>query len=148
MNCWSENSSAPSSSRIQHMRHAPFPKIKKVLIPPWGNKDRNGIFLRYHLDCRRSGRSAQCQHTVCPVTGANRKKILRRKPVPSALGGPFAAPLFTPLSAPGALCGCACSFISASAVCIDELPILNTSMRDLSSPLRKYFFRGGQTFRP
>ena len=138
MNCWSENSSAPSSSRIQHMRHAPFPKIKKVLIPPWGNKDRNGIFLRYHLDCRRSGRSVQCQHTVCPVTGANRQKILRRKPVPSALGGPFAAPLFTPLSAPGALCGCAFGVISASLVFAVSLGILNTESVGLSST----FFAG------
>ena len=31
-------------------------------------------------------------------------------PFPSALGGPFAAPLFAPLSAAGTLCGCAAQF--------------------------------------
>ena len=47
----------------------------------------------------KNGHSRLCQHTACPVTGATRQKILRRSPVPSALGGPFAAPLFTPFSA-------------------------------------------------
>jgi len=47
---------------------------------------------------------------------ANRQKILRLPPVPPALDGPFAAPLFAPLSAPGTLCGCAGSFTSVSTV--------------------------------
>ena len=37
-------------------------------------------------------------------------------PFPSALCGPFAVPLFAPIPAPGALCGCADSFTSASTV--------------------------------
>ena len=36
-----------------------------------------------------------------PVTLAMRQKILRISPFPPALGGPFAAPLFAPLSAMG-----------------------------------------------
>ena len=44
-------------------------------------------------------RSPRCQHTGCPVTQATRQKILRKFPFPSALGGPFAAPLFALLSA-------------------------------------------------
>ena len=34
-----------------------------------------------------------------PLTQALRQQILRVTPFPSALGGPFAAPLFAPLSA-------------------------------------------------
>ena len=46
-----------------------------------------------------SDRSARCQHTGCPLTLAMRQMILRHLPVLSALGGPFADPLFAPLSA-------------------------------------------------
>ena len=46
-----------------------------------------------------SCRSARCQHTGCPLTLAMRQTILRLAPVLSALGGPFADPLFAPLSA-------------------------------------------------
>jgi len=45
-----------------------------------------------------------------PLTQAIRQQILRIAPFPSALGGPFAAPLFAPLSAAGTLCGCAAQF--------------------------------------
>ena len=34
------------------------------------------------------------------------------RPFPTALCGPFAAPLFAPLSAPGTLCGCALQLYS------------------------------------
>ena len=57
-------------------------------------------------------RSARCQHTGCPLTLAMRQKILRENPVPTALSGPFAAPLFAPLSATGTLCGCALQLYS------------------------------------
>ena len=56
-------------------------------------------FLRYHLACRFRGRLCRCKHTAGPVTLAMRQKILRMTPVPPALSGPFAAPLFAPLSA-------------------------------------------------
>ncbi|MDD7674715.1 MAG: hypothetical protein PUJ12_08085, partial [Oscillospiraceae bacterium] len=36
---------------------------------------------------------------ACPITPALRQKILGGFPFPSALSGPFAAPLFAPLSA-------------------------------------------------
>ena len=47
----------------------------------------------------KTATSVRCQHTGCPVTQATRQKILGGLPFPSALGGPFAAPLFAPLSA-------------------------------------------------
>ena len=47
----------------------------------------------------RPGHSPRCQHTGCPITQATRQKILGENPFPSALGGPFAAPLFALLSA-------------------------------------------------
>ena len=47
----------------------------------------------------RPGHSPRCQHTGCPITQATRQKILGERPFPSALGGPFAAPLFALLSA-------------------------------------------------
>lgn len=58
------------------------------------------MFLRYHLDCRlKTTASCECQYIRCPVTLALRQKILRLTPVPPALDGPFAAPLFALLSA-------------------------------------------------
>ena len=83
-------------------------QIKKPLFPMGTRTEK--IFLRYHLVCRKSGHSARCQHTVCPLTLALRQKILWKNPFPPALSGPFAAPLFAPLSAPGTLCGCALQF--------------------------------------
>ena len=41
------------------------------------------------------------QHAACPVTLAMRQKILKPTLFPSALGGPFAAPLLASLSAVG-----------------------------------------------
>ena len=78
--------------------HKVFLPIKNAPAPPKGTRTER-TFLRYHLACRKTGHSARCQHTGCPITQATRQKILRRKPFPSALGGPFAAPLFAPLSA-------------------------------------------------
>ena len=75
-------------------------------LPLRGARTGN-TYLRYHLACRFPGRSLRRQHAVCPLTLAMRRKILRFSPVLPALCGPFAAPLFAPLSAPGTLCGCA-----------------------------------------
>ena len=97
-------SATPSSAGV--LLHSMTSKIKKSSLPLRGARTGN-TNLRYHLACRRSGRSSRCQHIVCPLTLAMRQKILRRVPVPPALNGPFAAPLFAPLSAPGTLCGCA-----------------------------------------
>ena len=78
--------------------HKIFLPIKNAPAPAMGTRTEN-TFLRYHLVCRKSGHSTRCQHTGCPVTQAMRQKILGVSPFPSALGGPFAAPLFAPLSA-------------------------------------------------
>ena len=48
---------------------------KKVLVP-LREQGQKRQFLRYHLVCRKYGRSARCQHTVCPLTLALRQKIL------------------------------------------------------------------------
>ena len=87
----------------RHRRSVRFigfpPKNKNALIPPKGNKDRK--YISAVPPCLQGSpcRSSRCQHTGCPVTQATRQKILRISPFPSALGGPFAAPLFAPLSA-------------------------------------------------
>ena len=70
-----------------------------------------------------------------PLTQAIRQRILRI-PFPRALGGPFAAPLFAPISAPGTLCGCAGSFTSASLVSYGF-----TSLNYISVRLSRTFFR-------
>ena len=83
---------------------------QKSPCSPKGTRTEN-TFLRYHLVCRKIRPPLQrCQHTVCPLTLALRQKILWVTPFPPALGGPFTAPLFAPLSAPGTLCGCALQF--------------------------------------
>ena len=64
-----------------------------------GNKDRKYTFCGTTLFAAKCSRSARCQHTGCPLTLALRRKILRKIPVPLALGGPFAGPLFALLSA-------------------------------------------------
>ena len=58
----------------------------------------------------KSGHSVTVPTHRLPLTQAIRQQILRLSPFPSALGGPFAAPLFAPLSAAGTLCGCAAQF--------------------------------------
>ena len=88
----------PSSAGSIHWAFLLSVSNKKVLVPrrEQGQKKQ---FLRYHLVCRKSDRSSRRQHAVCPVTLAMRQKILWYTPFPSALGGPFAAPLFALLSA-------------------------------------------------
>ena len=84
---------------------------KKVLVP-LREQGQKIHFCGTTLFAGYSDRSARCQHTGCPLTLAMRQKILRPKPVPTALGGPFAAPLFAPFSATGTLCGCAAQLYS------------------------------------
>ena len=84
-------------------------KKKNAPAPPRGTRTEN-TFLRYHLVCRFPDHSATVPTHRLPLTQAIRQQILREHPFPSALGGPFAAPLFAPLSAAGTLCGCAAQF--------------------------------------
>ena len=73
----------------------------------------------------KSAASKRCQHTVCPLTLALRQKILWKIPFPPALGGPFTASLFAPLSAPGTLCGCALQFyFRFNGFCIQVMPVI------------------------
>ena len=107
---------------------------RKCTHSPMGNKDRR-YFLRYHLVCRDSGHLTTAPTRRLPLTQAIRQKILRDFPVPFALGGPFAAPLFAPISASGTLCGCAGSFTSASLVSYGFLTLNYRSV-----PLSRTFF--------
>ena len=66
-----------------------------------GNKDRKYNFCGTTLFAGKNRPLCRRQHAVCPVTLAMRQQILRIPPVPSTLGGPFAAPLFASLSALG-----------------------------------------------
>ena len=69
-----------------YMRHFSFPKVIKKPLFPLGGTRTEKQFLRYHLVCRKSDRSARRQHAVCPLTLAMRQKILRSThfPLPSA----------------------------------------------------------------
>ena len=131
-------SAAPSSAGKIHT-HASFSKHKKCPYSPvWGARTGKTNILRYHLACRFRGHLCRCKHTAGPVTLAMRQKILGKKPFPPALSGPFAAPLFTPFPATGALCGCAHDVISASTVYNGiSLSVLNNTFARLSSPFLK-----------
>ena len=63
-----------------------------------GNKDRMNI-LRYHLVCRRSDHLMQMPTHPLPSNAGNASEDTRDEPFPPALDGPFANPLFAPLSA-------------------------------------------------
>ena len=67
-------------------------------LPLIGNKDRMNI-LRYHLVCRRSDHLMQMPTHPLPNNAGNASEDTRDEPVPPALDGPFANPLFAPLSA-------------------------------------------------
>ena len=102
---------SPSSPWIFHS--VSLLKIKKVLVPPMGNKDRNNKFCGTTLFAEKIRPLSTVPTHRLPHNAGTASKDTR-KSVLSALGGPFAAPLFAPLSAPGTLCGCAYSFTSAS----------------------------------
>ena len=79
--------------------------MKKVLAPPKGSKDRKDNFCGTTLLAVYNGRLITMPTHRLPHNAGNASEILRPKPVPPALCGPFAAPLHAPLSAPGTLCG-------------------------------------------
>ena len=97
----------------RHRRSVRFikkpPKIKMPLLPQW-EQGQKIHFCGTTLFAGNSGRSVTVPTHRLPLTQVLRQQILRRSPFPSALGGPFAAPLFAPLSAAGTLCGCAAQF--------------------------------------
>lgn len=94
-------------------------EIKKSLPPRLGKQGQDFSCL-CHLACRIFGRLMPVPAHRLPGNGGKSSEDTKAALVPSALGGPFAAPLFTPLPPTGALCGCACSVISASWVCISD----------------------------
>ena len=67
-------------------------------FPIIGNKDRIDI-LRYHLVCRRSDHLNRMPTHPLPDNAGIASEDTWDKPVPPALGGPFANPLFAPLPA-------------------------------------------------
>ena len=71
---------------------------KKVLVPlrEQGQKIQ---FLRYHLACRFPRPLTPMPTHRLPHNAGKASKDTQAQPFPSALGGPFAAPLFAPLSA-------------------------------------------------
>ena len=90
---------SPSSpGKLLHHSHSSLRK-QKVLVPLRGTRTEKTISAVPPCLPEKSDRSARCQHTGCPLTLAMRQKILRMNPVLPALSGPFAAPLFAPLSA-------------------------------------------------
>ena len=88
---WKEWSVPPSFSGV--LFHSMTSKIKKSSLPLRGARTGN-TNLRYHLACRRSGRSSRCQHTGCPLTLAMRQKILRAKPCSHCPLRPICCPAF------------------------------------------------------
>ena len=105
--------------RRRHRRSVRFIKnlpIKNAPAPPWGTRTEN-TFLRYHLVCRKIRPLCNGANTPSALNAGTTSSDTRGDcPFPPALGGPFAAPLFAPISASGTLCGCADSFTSASLV--------------------------------
>ena len=93
-------------------------QIKKPSFPMGTRTEKT--FLRYHLVCRKSGHSARCQHTVCPLTLALRQKILWKIhfPLPSAA---HLLPRFSLRSQlPELSVDAHCSFTSASMVLVSS----------------------------
>ena len=88
-------------------------EIKKSLPPRLGKQGQDFSCL-CHLACCFCSRLMTVPAHRLPGNGGKSSEDTEATLVPSALGGPFAAPLFAPLSAPGTLCGCANSVISAS----------------------------------
>jgi len=88
---------SPSFAR-KFLGHGTYLQNKKSLFPygEQGQKINSAV-----PPCLREKpvTSVRCQHTGCPLTLAMRQSILRLTSVLSALGGPFADPLFAPLSA-------------------------------------------------
>ena len=73
-------------------------KNEKVLVP-LREQGQKRHFCGTTLFAGNPTASLRRQHAACPLTLAMRQKILGANPFPPALRGPFAAPLFAPLSA-------------------------------------------------
>ena len=71
--------------------------MKKVLVPP-GNKDRI-LTLRYHLVYRETRSLMTMPTHRLPHNAGKASDDTGERPVLSALGGPFAAPLIAVLPA-------------------------------------------------
>ena len=84
--------------------------IKNLSLYP-----RTGYYLRCHLVCRKIRPLSTMPTHRCPLTLACVRRY-SAEAFPTALCGPFAAPLNTPLPATGALWRCASDVISASTV--------------------------------
>ena len=121
-------SGSPSFTGILHNQHS---LNAKSPCSPIGNKDRKDNFCGTTLFAGRSGRSARCQHTGCPLTLAMRQKILwfPISPCPRRPIIPIRFSLRSQLC--GALCGCASGFTPASMVW-DMLCSLYTKCAGLS----------------
>ena len=78
--------------------HKVFLPIKNAPAPTTGTRTEN-TFLRYHLACRKIRPLIPVPTHRLPHNAGNASKDTQEVPFPSALGGPFAAPLFAPLSA-------------------------------------------------
>ena len=89
---WSESPSTFGSF------HKVFLPIKNAPAPTTGTRTEN-TFLRYHLACRKIRPLIPVPTHRLPHNAGNASKDTQETPFPSALGGPFAAPLFAPLSA-------------------------------------------------
>ena len=83
-------------------------QIKKPSFPMGTRTEKT--FLRYHLVCRKNRPLCTVPTHRLPVNAGIASEDTLENPFPPALSGPFAAPLFAPLSAPGTLCGCALQF--------------------------------------
>ena len=90
--------------------HKNSSKIKNAPVPATGTRTENTISAVPPCLPEFPATSATVPTHRLPLTQALCQQILRVSPFPSALGGPFAAPLFAPLSASGTLCGCAAQF--------------------------------------
>ena len=91
------NSVSPSSAGISH-KITSLGNKKMPSLPLIGNKDRMNI-LRYHLVCRRSDHLMQMPTHPLPFNAGIASEDTQDLPFPPALDGPFANPLFAPLSA-------------------------------------------------
>ena len=83
-------SGSPSFTGILHNQHS---LNAKSPCSPIGNKDRKDNFCGTTLFAGRSGRSARCQHTGCPLTLAMRQKILW-SPISPCPRRPICCPAF------------------------------------------------------
>lgn len=114
---------------------------KKVLVPlrEQGQKKQ---FLRYHLVCRKSDRSARRQHAVCPLTPAMRQKILWL-PISLCPRRPICCPAFrSALSYAELSVDAPCSFTSASLVSIYVTPFIH----HLCTFVKNFFSCGADFF--